>query len=174
MLRLIGNLLGQCFSLLQRTVALLGLHQQVAFHLAQIGVATHAHLGRIERGDGRVGLLVLLVEGRQDAVEVQIARVTLVERPIDGQGIGIAFGHQQRLPVGAVIPEVGRILPVGLFGPLRQLFRVVAQPVGDKRKVGRSVERIDLQGLLQKGATAGGITVNREGLHPLGVEKNAS
>lgn len=109
--------------LLQRPVVLARGEQQAPLHRPQIGDATEAHVGRVERHHGGIGLPVLLVEGRQQAVVVGVVAVGAHQAAVDPQRLAEATVGEQRLAVDAQVPLVGRVLPPGAAGILRGPLR---------------------------------------------------
>lgn len=72
--------------------------QQLPFHGAQHRDAAEAHFGRVERGDGREGLLRLLVEGGQNPVVVGVLRLVAAQAAVDGQRLVVTAGIDECLP----------------------------------------------------------------------------
>ena len=91
-------------------------HQQTPFHGAQHGNAPEAQFGRIECHEGHDGTLLLLVEGRQNAVVVGVFRVLRLQAAVDLQRLVVTPGVDERLSVELVIPLVRRVEPESLPG----------------------------------------------------------
>ena len=117
-------------------------HQQTPFHGAQHGNAPEAQFGRIECHEGHDGTLLLLVEGRQNAVVVGVFRVLRLQAAVDLQRLVVTPGVDERLSVELVIPLVRRVEPESLPGQFHGLVGRGVHAVRREFVVGRGVGRV--------------------------------
>lgn len=159
--------------LIQGSADLSGGHEQAALHAVQHGNTSEAHLGRVEQGHGLGGLSGLLVERREDPVEVRLLGETVDQAAVDGNGPVVLSGEDERLAVELMVPLVGRIEPVGASGQLDGLLGRGIHSVGYQLEVGRGVVRVAPDGLGEE--FAGPQRIARDGLllDALGVEPYA-
>lgn len=125
--------------LVQGPYDLSGGHEQAALHAVQHGDAPEAHLGRVEQGHGLDRLVGLLVERRENPVEVRLLGEAVDQAAVDGNGPVVLSGEDKHLAVELVVPLVGRIEPVGAFGQFDGLFGRSIHPVGYQLEVGRGI-----------------------------------
>ena len=172
--RLVGNLLGHGARLVDRLVELARGDEQLPLHGREHGRASEAHLGAVERRQGRVGALDLFVERRHKAVVVRLARVVAQQAAEDVECIAVALGIDERLAVEASVPLVGRVRTVGPSGQRDRLVVRVVHPVGRQRVAGRGAGRVAAQRLVAERAGAGRVAVDEQPLQRVGVEVEAA
>ncbi len=120
--------------------------QQLPFHGAQHRDAAEAHFGRVERGDGREGLLDLLVE-RPEAGSCRGSAARRCAGACRRPGLRGNAGQDQCLSEELVIPLVGGVEPVGRAGQLHRLVGRGVHAVGGHFVIGRCVGRVVADGL---------------------------
>ena len=148
--------------------------QQLAFHRAQHRDAPEAEFRRVERGDGRIGLLDLLVERRQKPVVVGVLRICGAQALVDAEGFGVTLGEDQGLSEELVIPFVRRVEPVGAAGQLHRLVGRGVHAVGRHFVIGRRVGRISADRFGEKFPRPDRIVKNGILFDALGIEPDAA
>ncbi len=68
-------------------------------HTLQVVDLAETHVGRVEYGDGQIGLPFLLVEHRHDAVVVGVAAVDAHQAAVERRGLVVTPRHDERLGV---------------------------------------------------------------------------
>ncbi len=117
--------------------------QQLPFHGAQHRDAAEAHFGRVERGDGREGLLRLLVEGRPESGSCRGSlRLVAAQAAVDGQRLVVTAGIDECLPEELVVPLVGGVEPEGRACQIHRLVGRGIHAVGGHFVIGRGVGRV--------------------------------
>ena len=134
--------------------------QQLPLHGAQYRDAPEAHLGRVERGDGREGLLRLLVEGGQNPVVVGVLRLVAAQAAVDGQRLVVTAGIDECLPEELVVPLVGGVEPEGRACQIHRLVGRGIHAVGGHFVIGRCEGRVVADGLDEEFPRPDGVTGN--------------
>ena len=151
-------------------VVLAGSHQQAAFEFRQGVDPAETHLRRIEHGDRREGLPLLVVEHRQHAVGVGILRVDLAQPVVGADRVAVAVVENLRLPQLQQVPFVGRVGAEGAFGMAQGGGSIVVkQQFGQFVPCG-PVGRIGFDGAFQRRAGRGGVPLDEGLLDPFGEE----